>query len=110
MARKTRKGATVYRGRIAEQLANRLNCSPSFGGEILSALTGILSDHLFAGRRVCLSGFGEFYLKRVGRKPMKVGFHNKRQIVIEPHAVPAWRPSPPFKKRLRAVTTEGARG
>ena len=91
----------VYKGRLAQELAADLNISPHFSRRILSAICARIESHLLAGRRVVLSGFGEFHTKRVGAKRMRVGYLNGRTIQIEPHRVPAWRASDSLKQRVR---------
>lgn len=96
----------VYAAQLARELAERLEVSPHFARGILSTFRDIVVSHLLAGRSVSIPEFGLFKLKKVGRKRMRVGVANTKEIVVGGHSVPGWRPFDSLKQRVREATKE----
>ncbi len=102
------QGRPIYLGGLAADLQERLGVSAHFARDILSAVFASIGSHLVAGRRVDVRGFGEFKLKRVGAKTMRVGFKGSKLHRVEAHLVPGWKPSQSLKDRVRPVRAGGA--
>jgi len=100
----------IYQAHLSAELEHRLGISRHFSRRILSTLWASIADHLAAGNRVEVRGFGTWKCKRVGAKRMRVGARNSRTIQIEAHRVPAWRPSPALKRRIRSLGAPAASG
>lgn len=91
-------GPVIYQPQIVQDVAQSLGASPHFARMAFSAVIESISAHLLAGRRVQIRGFGEFWLKPIGRRICNLPGHD---AFIGGHRHPAWSPSAALKTLAR---------
>jgi nucleoid DNA-binding protein len=83
---------------MIELVGRRLKMHPNVAREVLDGVFDVVKAQVALGRRVQVPGFGAFWHKRVSGRDCRV---NGRRFRVEPHAVPSFRPSDPFREAVR---------
>ncbi len=96
----------MNRGELVAKLARRAGVTPTMARAIIDLLfgagddDGLLAEGMQHDGRVVVSGFGTFYLRR---RPARVMTNPRtgRRRSLGPEDVPAFRPAPRLRHRLR---------
>ncbi len=90
---------TLTRAELAETINEQVGLSRADASRLVESLLGHISDALYEGENVKISGFGTFVLRdksgRVGRNP-KTGV----EVPISPRRVVTFRPSQTLRRRV----------
>lgn len=98
--------ATMTKADIVERVYERIGFSKKEASELVELVFGTLKDVLKEGKKVKISGFGNFVVRsknaRIGRNP-KTG----EQLTIEARHVLTFRPSQVLKGMLNGEDVSG---
>jgi len=85
-------------GEFIDLVGRRLQMHPNVAREAIDGVFDCLKVQVALGRRVIIPGVGAFWHKRVAGKTVTV---NGKHYRVEPHAVPSFRASEPFRQAVR---------
>jgi DNA-binding protein HU-beta len=82
---------TIAKANLVDYVATKVNLTKTQAGEAIEAILDGITEHLAAGDKVQLTGFGSFEVRqrkeRVGRNPADPG----KTIVIPAQKAPAFK-------------------
>ena len=99
---------------VVSEIAARTGIERIAVQEVVENFFGVLKENMGKGSNVYFRGFGSFILKNRARKVAR-NIAKNTSIVIEPHAIPAFKPAKTFvedvKKKVKsAVKKTKSRG
>jgi integration host factor subunit alpha len=102
MSQSEKQSDTLTRAEMADKINKTVGLSRSDASQIIESLLGHVTDALYAGENVKISGFGTFMLRdkteRVGRNP-KTGV----EVPISPRRVLTFRPSQHMRRKVSGL-------
>lgn len=91
---------------VVSEIAAKTGIEKVAVSEVVENFFSVLKDNMSKGTNVYFRGFGSFILKNRARKVAR-NIAKNTSIVIEPHAVPAFKPAKTFvedvKKKVKST-------
>lgn len=91
---------------VVAEIATRTGVEKIAVQSVVEEFFTVLKDNMSKGNNVYFRGFGSFILKNRARKVAR-NIAKNTSIVIEPHAIPAFKPAKTFvedvKQRVKAA-------
>lgn len=95
---------------VVSEIAAKTGIEKVAVSEVVENFFSVLKDNMTKGNNVYFRGFGSFILKNRARKVAR-NIAKNTSIVIEPHAVPAFKPAKTFvddvKKKVKSSGKKG---
>ncbi|RYD77538.1 MAG: integration host factor subunit beta [Sphingobacteriales bacterium] len=76
--------------------------------EVVEEFFNVLKDNMSKGNNVYFRGFGSFVLKNRARKVAR-NIAKNTSIVIEPHAIPSFKPAKTFVEDVKSKVKSAAK-
>jgi len=96
----------VTKADVVSEIAAKTGIEKVAVSEVVENFFTVLKDNMGKGNNVYFRGFGSFILKNRARKVAR-NIAKNTSIVIEPHAVPAFKPAKTFvedvKKKVKTT-------
>jgi DNA-binding protein HU-beta len=96
----------VTKADVVAEIATRTGVEKIAVQSVVEEFFTVLKDNMSKGNNVYFRGFGSFILKNRARKVAR-NIAKNTSIVIEPHAIPAFKPAKTFvedvKQRVKAA-------
>jgi len=96
----------VTKADVVSEIAAKTGIEKVAVSEVVENFFSVLKDNMSKGTNVYFRGFGSFILKNRARKVAR-NIAKNTSIVIEPHAVPAFKPAKTFvedvKKKVKTT-------
>jgi len=96
----------VTKADVVSEIAAKTGIEKVAVSEVVENFFSVLKDNMSKGTNVYFRGFGSFILKNRARKVAR-NIAKNTSIVIEPHAVPAFKPAKTFvedvKKKVKST-------
>jgi len=97
----------VTKADVVSEIAAKTGIEKVAVSEVVENFFTVLKDNMSKGTNVYFRGFGSFILKNRARKVAR-NIAKNTSIVIEPHAVPAFKPAKTFVEDVKKkVKTSG---
>lgn len=101
---------------VVTEIASKTGVERVAVQEVVESFFNVLKDNMAKGENIYFRGFGSFILKNRARKIAR-NIAKNTSIVIEPHAIPAFKPAKTFvedvkgkvqaaKKKVKKVKAE----
>jgi DNA-binding protein HU-beta len=90
----------VTKADVVTEIATKTGIERVAVQEVVESFFDVLKDNMSKGENVYFRGFGSFILKNRARKIAR-NIAKNTSIVIEPHAIPAFKPAKTFVEDVK---------
>ncbi|MDQ3072117.1 MAG: integration host factor subunit beta [Bacteroidota bacterium] len=98
----------MTKAEVVTEIANKTGVEKAAVSEVVESFFTVVKDSMRKGGNVYFRGFGSFILKNRARKVAR-NIAKNTSIIIEPHAIPAFKPAKTFVGEIKNSVKSGAK-